>query len=240
MMCESEDCIADRTTNEKEIQKDEPQKNKRQLLKKRGSKRAGSRVVRSSAKKQIVRGKAFRLPIMFLVLVFCLPLGDASSIEEPCSFSSSAIARSSTGVGQNDVPMTEDENGGAMEGRTSAAGGAAVVVASSSAALTSRNVFDDAVNGAATMEMCREQTVQLQKQQQQQQQQTERLKDENAQLRADRDQWRLHAIENGHIEPPISVGDSMTALVDPTTMPLAIAPPEVNIQTIQRLLPTTS
>ena len=69
------------------------------------------------------------------------------------------------------------------------------------------------------MEMCQQQTVQLQKQHRQQ---TERLKHEVAQLRADRDQWRAHAIEKGPIQPPISVDDSTPALVDPTTtMPLA-------------------
>jgi len=242
MVCQSpsEGCI-DRTLSKKEIQQDEQRKNnKRQLLNKRERKQVGLRVARSSTEKMIVHGEAFRLPLMFLVLVFCPQLGDAfaSSIQEPSS-SSSAIARSSTDVAQNDLPTMEDENGGggAMEGRTSAADGAAFVVASTNAALTSRNVFDDAVNDAATttMEMYQQQTVQLQKQHQQQQQQTERLKDENAQLRADRDQWRLHAIENGHIEPPISVDDSMTALVDPTTMPLSVAPREVNIQTIERL-----
>ena len=179
-------------------------------------------------KKWKISTKAFRRPIMFLVLMFCLQLGDAfaSSIEEPSS-SSSAIARSSTDVAQNDVSAMEDENGGGgvMERRTSAAGGAAVVVASTNAALTSRNVFDG-VDGTATttMEMC--------------QQQTERLKHEKAQLRADRDHWRTHAIENGHIEPPISVDESTTALVEPTTMPLPVAPPEVNTQTIHRISPT--
>ena len=114
---ESEESI-DRTTNEKEIQKGERQKNKRQLLNKRGRARVGSRVARWSAKRKIAHGKAFRRPIMFLVLMFCLHLGDAfaSSIEEPSS-SSSAIARSSTGVAWNDVPTIEDEHGGgdAME-----------------------------------------------------------------------------------------------------------------------------
>ena len=235
---ESEECI-DRTTNEKEIQKGERQQNKRQLLNKRGRARVGSRVARLSAKRKIAHGKAFRRPIMFLVLMFCLQLGDAfaSSIEEPSS-SSSAIARSSTDVARNDVPTIEDENGGddAMGRVSSAAGGAAVVVASTNAALTSRNVFDG-VDGAATttMEMCQKQTVQLQKQHQQQ---TERLKHEKAQLRADRDHWRTHAIENGHIEPPISVDESTTALVEPTPMPLPVAPPEVNTQTIHRISPT--
>ena len=210
MVCQSpsEGCI-DRTLNKNEIQESEQQKNKRQLLKKRGRKRAGSRVVRSSAKKRIVRGEAFRLPLKFLVQMFCLKLGDAfaSSIQEPSS-SSSAIARSSTDVAQNDVPAMEDENGGggAMERRTSAANGAAVVVASTNAALTSRNVFDATVNDAATttIEMCQEQiTTQIE--------QTERLKDEVAQLRADRDQWRTHAIENGHIEPPLPDDEPTTS-----------------------------
>ena len=168
LMCESEseECI-DRTTNEKEIQKDEQRKNKQQLLNNRGRARAGPRVVRSSTKKKIVHGEAFRLPLMFLVLMFCLKLGDAftSSIEEPSSSSSSAIARSSTDVAQNDVPTMEDENGGddAMESVTSAANGAAVVVASTNAASTSRNVFDGVIDGAATTttEMCQQQTVQL-------------------------------------------------------------------------------
>jgi hypothetical protein len=152
---------------------------------------------------------------MFLVLMFCLQHGDAfaASFQEPFSSSSSAITRSSTDVAQNDVPTMEDESGGddVMERVSSTAGAAAVVVATTNAALPSRNVFDG-VDGAATTTI--EMYQHLQKQHQQQQQQTERLKDENAQLRADRDQWRLHAIENGHIEPPISVGDSMTALVD--------------------------
>ena len=118
-------------------------------------------MARSSGKQQIVYGEAFRLPIMFLVLMFCLPLGDAASSIEETSSSSSVIARSSTDVGQqNDLPtMEESGSGGVMEGVTSAATDG-VAIASSNAALTSRNVLDG-VDGAAattTMEMCQQQT----------------------------------------------------------------------------------
>ena len=172
MVCQSpsEGCI-DRTLNKNEIQESEQQKNKRQLLKKRGRKRAGSRVVRSSAKKQIVHGEAFRLPLRFLVLMFCLRLGDASpSMEETFSSSSSAViiaAQSSgTDVALSSVAMMEEEgsSGSAMERATSAANGAAVDVTSPNRNVL--NAFDALATATIEMEMCRQQTVQLEKQHQ--------------------------------------------------------------------------
>jgi len=207
----------------------EIQGNKRQLLNKRRRKRNGPRVPKSSAKKKLVHSKVVCPPTTYFVLMLCLLLcvGDAfaSSIEETSSFS--AIARTSTDIAQNDLSMMEGEGGGTMERVTTTANGAAAVVASSNAELTSRNVFVDAVDGAAattTMEMYQEQiTAQIE--------QTERLKNEVAQLRLDRDQCRSHAIEKGHVVPPISVDESTTALVDPMTMPIPVAP-EVQPQKI--------
>ena len=142
-------------------------------------------------------GKTTGMPtILFFVLMLCLKMcfSDASSIsEEETSSSSSVIARTSADVAQNGVPTMEEESGsgGAMEEVTSLTNRVGVIVASSDAALTSRHVFDGVDDGAAatitTIEMCQQQTVQLQKQHQQQQQQTERRKDENAQFRADRE-----------------------------------------------------
>ena len=213
---------------EKEIQG-----NKQQLPNKRRIKRTSSRVAsvaRSSAKKTIVHGKMVRLPHMYFVLMLCLQVcfSDAfasSLFEETSSSSSSVIARTSTDVGQNDVPTMEEESGG-MDGVTSVVNADAVDVASSNTALAS-----DGVDGAATtttMEMYREQiTAQLQ--------QTERLKHEVAHLRADRDQCRrTHAIENVHTMPLRAVDEPTSALTDLMTTPLPVAPPEVNTQTIQR------
>ena len=159
--------------------------------------------------------------ICVVVAAIVLRLGDAASLFEERSSSYSANARSSD-VGQNDVPTMEEEgsSGSALEGVTGAANGGAVAVASSNAGLTSRNVFDGVDSAATTtMEMYQEQTVQAQL------------------LRADRDQCRrTHGIENFQTMPPIPDDESTADLVGPTTMPLiAVAPPEVNAQTIQRL-----
>ena len=123
-------------------------------------------------------GKTTGMPtILFFVLMLCLKMcfSDASSFseEETTSSSSSVNSRTSADVAQNGVPTMEEESGsgGAMEEVTSLTNRVGVIVASSDAALTSRHVFDGVDDGAAatitTMEMCQQQTVQLQKQHQQ-------------------------------------------------------------------------
>ena len=163
------------TVNRIHVSYDDDDKNKNDSDNKREERSPRSREPGSSAKKlKSMHGKVFRLPFLFFLSVHFLLLqpcfGKAlSSIDYDTSFSSSSVTaarQSGTDVTLSSVPTMEEEgsSGSAMERATSAANGAAVDVTSPNRNVL--NAFDALATATIEMEMCRQQTVQLEKQHQ--------------------------------------------------------------------------